>query len=104
MGGDEIIADWLGDVYSLTAVVTTSPVRFSAVSKRFKSVKIFNPHPTNYFFVGQYFPTIAEFETKGIVLFATKIIEFEFIDINNLAHGDNLGMAGNVTLLGINEY
>jgi hypothetical protein len=104
MAGDEIVAEWLGDVYSLAVIVTTSPTRFSAVSKRFKSVKIFNPHASNYFFVGQYFPTIAEFETKGIAIFATKTIEFEFIDIYNLAHGDSLGMAGNATLIGINEY
>jgi hypothetical protein len=104
MAGDEIVAEWLGDIYSLTVAVTATPTRFSAVSKRFKSVKIFNPHVANYFFVGQYFPTIAEFETKAIVLFATKTIEFEFIDIYNLAHGDSLGAAGNATLIGINEY
>lgn len=104
MAGDEIVANWLGEIYSLTVAVTTTPTRFSAVSKRFKSVKIFNPHVANYFFVGKYYPTIAEFETKGIVLFATKTIEFDFVDIYNLAHGDSLGMAGNATLIGINEY
>lgn len=105
MGGDEIIADWLGDVYSknhLTNSVTVNRF-YSTSSRRFKCFHIYNPHGTYGVYIGQYYPILATFTSRAIYLRPYQNMKLEFVDIHDLGYAD---AGANVTLkvLGINEY
>ena len=103
MGGDEIVADWLGDVYSNSVLAINTPTRFSATSLRYRSVHVYNGDATASVYIGQYFATGATFDSKALVVGPKETILFKFIDLYELGHG---GITGDVPLrvLGLNKY
>ena len=104
MAGDEITAEWLGDLYAIRVTITTAPLRFSATSRRFRSVKVFNAHPSDGIFIGKFYATSAEFEYNALTLLPLTTMEFKYIDIYNLGYCDSAGGGSLAKLLGINQY
>jgi hypothetical protein len=103
MAGDEIVADWLGDVYSNNVQAVNTPTRFSATSLRYRSVHIYNTDAAASVYIGQFFAAGATFDAKALVVGPKETIQFKFIDLYELGHG---GIAGDVWLrvLGLNKY
>jgi hypothetical protein len=104
MGGDEIVADWLGNVYSqwqTTSNVTVN--RFYATSKRFRSFHIYNTHNVNGAYIGQYDPALSTFGNRAIYLHAFQTMKLEFVDIHELGYLDS-GSHVVLMVLGLNEY
>jgi hypothetical protein len=60
MAGDQIVADWLGDVYSNNVQAVTAPTRFSATSLRYRSVHIYNTDIAASVYIGQFFASIVK--------------------------------------------
>lgn len=103
MAGDEIVAEWLGDMYSNNYTSTTAPQRFSATSLRFKNVSVFNYHASNTLYVGKFYTTQAEFQLKSPFLTAFETKEYEFVDLYELGFANGTGVTV-AKLTGINEY
>jgi hypothetical protein len=104
MGGDEIVADWLGDVYSqwhTTSNVTVN--RFNATSKRFRSFRIYNTHNVNGAYIGQYDSALSTFGNRATYLHPFETMKLEFVDIYNLGYLDS-GSHVVLDVLGLNEY
>jgi hypothetical protein len=103
MAGDEIVADWLGDVYSNNVQAINTPTRFSAASLRYRSVHIYNTDNGASAYIGQFFAASATFDSKALVVGPKETILFKFVDLYELGHG---GIVANVWLrvLGLNKY
>ena len=104
MAGDEIVAEWLGDVYSRTVSLSTTVVtRFNATSLRYRTFHIYNDHPSEYADIGQYFSNTGAFHTNSIFLGPGDSIKLNFVDLYELAHfAPNNAL--NLQVLGINKY
>jgi hypothetical protein len=103
MAGDQIVADWLGDVYSNNVQAVTAPTRFSATSLRYRSVHIYNTDIAASVYIGQFFAASATFDSKALVVGPKETILFKFVDLYELGHG---GITADVWLrvLGLNKY
>lgn len=103
MAGDEIVADWLGDTYITRIQVVNTVTCFSASSKRFRSLYIYNDDGAKNCYVGQYNGSIATFIQYAHILEPQKSVRYEFIDLHELGcyHGTNVFY---LKVLGINEY
>ena len=105
MAGDEIVAEWLGDVYSKNHTTSSVTVNkfYSTSSRRFKCFHIYNPHNSYGVYIGQYYSLLSAFTARAVYLRGYQNMKLEFVDINTLAYAD---AGANVTLkvLGINEY
>jgi hypothetical protein len=103
MAGDEIVADWLGDVYSNNVQAVGTPTRFPATSLRYRSVHIYNSDAAASVYIGQFFATSAAFDPKALVIAPKETILFKFIDLYELGYG---GITADLWLrvLGLNKY
>lgn len=103
MGGDEIVADWLGDVYSEKFnLPAADPVkRLSTVSKRFRNVVFYCSAGGVYF--GKYNSNAATFSMNALYLAAQEKIELKFVDLYEMGVDAAAGAAG-LKILGLNEY
>jgi hypothetical protein len=103
MAGDEIVADWLGDVYSNNVQAVNTPTRFSATSLRYRSVHIYNSDNAASVYIGQYFSTSLAFDGKALIVAPKETILFKFIDLYELGH-DGITTDVNLRVLGLNNY
>jgi len=104
MAGDEIVAEWLGDVYSHRYSLSTSTVtRFSANSLRYRTVHIYNFDAAQNAMIGQYNSNITTFGNNAITLASGNSIKLNFVDLYKLAHLAP-GGALYLHLLEINKY
>ena len=103
MAGDEITADWLGDVYTNKVLTETGVVRFSSTSLRLKNVRILNMDGSDYAYIGKYNSSSSTFSTNAFFLAPTDNIKFEFVDLYELGYRKYIN-AINLHILGTNEY
>ena len=103
MAGDEIVADWLGDVTSFRVETSAIVTRFQATSKRFRNVHIHVADAVDCGYVGMYHSTYATFKNGAIWVGSLDTIKFEYIDLYELAYAWD-GAAVYLKVLGINEY
>ena len=103
MGGDEIVAEWLGDVYSNSITATDTPQRFNATSLRFKTIKIAGYTADQRSWIGKYNSNAATFEANALYLMPLVILTLENIDLYELGC-TRVGTNVDIRVLGINEY
>jgi hypothetical protein len=103
MAGDEIVADWLGDVYTNKVLTEASVVRFSGTSLRLRNVRILNMSGSDYAYVGKYNSSSATFATNAFFLSPTDHINFEFVDLYELGYRKYIN-AVSLHILGTNTY
>jgi hypothetical protein len=103
MAGDEIVADWLGDVWSDRVETVATVQRFSAASKRFKNVDIFNEDATYYGYIGKYVDSVLAFSRDAMFILALGHLKFEFIDLYELGYL-KVGTSVFLKVTGTNEY
>jgi hypothetical protein len=104
MAGDEIVADWLGDVYSYKVATAAGVLRFSNTSLRFKNVRITNMHGSGYAYIGEYNSSSSTFSTqKAFFLSPTDHINFEFVDLYELGYRQYTASI-DLHVLGTNQY
>ena len=103
MGGDEIVADWLGDVYSNSVTAVDAPQRFSAISLRFKTVKIVPYTADQRTWIGKYNSNTATFEAKALYIMPLEILTLANIDLYELGC-TRVAADVDIRVLGINEY
>lgn len=104
MGGDENIAEWLGDMCGdeVTTVAST-PQRFSATSKRFRDVYIHDRSTTISAYYGKYEVLAADFGPNAFIIYPQNLLHFSFIDLYELGHMA-LASPTELRVIGINEY
>lgn len=103
MAGDEIVADWLGNVTSSRVLANTTVQRFCGGTLRYRTVTFINNDHTEGVYVGKYYSTTAEFGSKAIVLYPKTNIKFEFLDLYEMAFMQYIN-TNYITWLGINRY
>jgi hypothetical protein len=103
MAGDEIVAEWLGDVFSTNMQIQSTPTRFWNVSKRFKTFRIWNPQPACSVYVGKYHSVSGTFNANAFVIGPDGIMEFTYIDIHEIAY-NYYNCHQFIRVIGINEY
>jgi hypothetical protein len=84
MGGDEIVAEWLGDTYSAYVTTSASVQRFSATSLRLKDVKIYNYHNTEVIYIGKYNSSAATVSNYALIIAGYGTMDFKYIDLYEL--------------------
>ena len=102
MAGDEIVADWLGDINSFYINSNTTVVRISATSLRYRTVQIYNLSSSRVIHLGWYNSNSTTFTNYSMKLGHESHIKFEFIDLYNL--GCYSTGAASVRFLCLNEY
>lgn len=105
MAGDEITAEWLGDVFSESVTTSASVQRFYATSLRLRNVKIYNYHPTEPIYIGKYNSSSATFSNYATLIHGYETMSFPFIDLYEL--GFRMFTGGTVhtlRVLGTNIY
>jgi hypothetical protein len=103
MAGDEIVADWLGDVYSNKVATAAGVLRFSSTSLRLRNVRILNMHGSGYAYVGKYNSSSSIFSTNAFFLSPTDHINFEFVDLYELGYRQYTASI-DLHVLGTNQY
>lgn len=103
MAGDEIVAEWLGNVYAATYNTSTSPLRFNATSKRFRTLKIFCNSSSYRVYIGKFYANSATFVSYAFSLGPYETIKFEYIDLYELGYKIQASPVS-IKVLGINEY
>ena len=103
MAGDEIVADWLGNVFSDVITTTTAPQRFKTSSLRFRTVILYVLHGTYHAYVGKYHPTTSVFIAGAILAKASEHLKLQFVDLHELGCS-TYGGDVSIRILGINEY
>jgi hypothetical protein len=103
MAGDEVVADWLGDVWSDVITTTTAPQRFKSVSLRFRTVRLFVMHGTYHVYIGKYHPTTSVFIAGAVLAKAYESTKLEYVDLHELGCSTYAADVS-VRILGINEY
>lgn len=104
MGGDEIVGEWLGDIYANDVTTTSVVQRFSASSLRLRNVKIWNSHATHTAYIGKYYSSVVTFADRAHIIEGHKTMELEFIDLYELGFKYAAGGFLDLHLIGINEY
>jgi hypothetical protein len=105
MAGDEITADWLGDVYSAYVTTSATVQRFNASTLRFRDVKIYNYHPAEAIYIGKYNSSAATFSNYALLIVGYETMDFKYVDLYEL--GFRMFTGGTVHTLrvfGSNEY
>lgn len=103
MAGDEIVADWLGDINSFYINATTSVTRISGTSLRYRSADIFNSTGTIAIYIGWYNSNITTFTNFSIVLKGGESIKLEYVDLYDLGCYCATGTV-KLKFLCLNEY
>ena len=104
MAGDEIVADWLGDIYGDREETSATVKRFYVTSsRRFRSVDIFNEDATHYAYIGKYYSLASQFATNAGFILPLTHLKFEFVDLHELGHLI-VGTSVYLKVLGLNEY
>ena len=104
MGGDEIVADWLGDINSFYVTTSGTVTRFSGASLRYRDVHIYNSHNANSAWIGWYNGNASTFMDFGVVIGPKEYLKFDFIDLHELGFYRYGGNSAILKLLCINEY
>ena len=103
MAGDEIDAEWLGDIWSDRVTTSTTPTKFSSTIARFRDVVVCNNNASNYAYVGKYYGSDTEFIAKACIIWEKCHLKFQFIDINQLAFRSCSG-AQYLSIICVNQY
>lgn len=105
MAGDEIVANWLGDVYSDNFLTATVPQRLHTTSLRFKNVSLQNYHASYSAWIGKYNSNTAAFIADAFYMRNFEEFFYEFVDLYELgASSVGAGQHSSIKILGINEY
>lgn len=104
MGGDAIIAEWLGDVYGNDIRTTSVVQRFSSSSLRLRNVKIWNAHATYTAYIGKYYSSVVTFAERAHIITPHETMDFEFIDLYELGLKLCAGGYLDLHIIGINQY
>ena len=103
MGGDEIVAEWLGSVYTTRITTTGSVQRLEDVSLRFKSVRVYNATMGGTAAIGKYLSS--GFTNFSQVLGYRGNMYFEYVDLYELGCQTDPGSPDTqLRILGINNY
>ena len=103
MAGDEIVAEWLGNVYSKMMITTGTPQRLHGSSLRFRNVSIFNiQNSPATCWIGEYLA--AGFSNRAQYLGAKQFMRFEFVDLYALGCQTSGSPASQLRILGTNNY
>ena len=105
MGGEEILAEWSGDLESGYITTTATAQRFCASSQRYKLLKFYHESSAHYSYLGKYYVTAAEFENKAFAMWPLVYLKFEYADLYEFAAKMAFGSgAVKVKWIGINRY
>jgi hypothetical protein len=103
MGGDENVAEWLGDVWANRVQTSATPTRFNATPLRFKSVDISNNDPTDHAYIGKYYSSDATFIANATIIRAYNTKHFEYLDLYEFGYRTQSGTVY-LQIICINEY
>lgn len=103
MGGDEITAEWLGNLYGNRIQTSNIPQRFFATSKRFRTLILANNSTSSYVRVGKYTSSTSVFTNYSIVMFPSTMMKLEYVDLYELGCIESTPGAY-IQIFGINEY
>lgn len=104
MGGDEIVADWLGDINSFYVTTSSTVTRFSGTALRYRNVHIFNPSSSNAAWIGWYNSNATTFMNFALINDTKEYLKFEYIDLYELAFYYYASTATVLKVLCINKY
>jgi hypothetical protein len=86
MAGDEIVAEFAGEVYGKHITTTEAVQRFSETSVRLKCLVIEMGLGTSTFYVGPYNSNRTVFLTTTFKLVASKMLTLHYVDLYNLGN------------------
>jgi hypothetical protein len=104
MGGDEITADWLGDINSFYITTSATVTRFSGAALRYRDVHINNPSASNSAWIGWYNSNATTFMDWAVVINPEAYLKFKYIDLHELGFYRYGGTNTVLKVLCINEY
>jgi hypothetical protein len=102
MAGDEIVADWLGDVYASVITTTATAQRLNATSLRFRDVHIYNVSSTISGWLGKYLSS--NFVDYARLIVPRESISLKFVDLYELGCLSFGAGSCQFRILGINNY
>jgi hypothetical protein len=103
MGGDEIVAEWLGDLSIGKVVTSTTVQRFCDSSARFKTIKFNNYTTDKYTYLGKYNADSGAFVAYAFLMGPFAIVTFEYADLYEFGCVQSTGSA-TLKWLGVNKF
>lgn len=104
MGGDEIVAEWLGDMDAQLVYTAIPATRFSSTHYRCKNIIVVNNHTSAYCYIGKYYTNDNEFLQKAIIIWPKSILKFEYLDLYELGYRTYSTTHMYISLICMNHY
>ena len=86
MGGDDIVADWKGDVYSNRIATSGGHSRFADTTIRMQSFRIKNVGGYSVY-IGQYYSSTSIFNSHAFLIAPGEDIEIKNVNLWYLGYG-----------------